>query len=86
MPASTVVIFSNPKNGTPNFLKKPTLAIDLPLKILVWGDAAGKTFVTYNTGEYVLGTLFHRHGLKPPAKMIEEVGKMLDGVAKSAAN
>ena len=34
MPPSTVVIFGNPKNGTPNFLKKPTLAIDLPLKMV----------------------------------------------------
>ena len=49
MPPSTVVIFGNPKSGTPNFLKKPTLAIDLPLKILVWQDDAGKTFVTYNS-------------------------------------
>lgn len=46
MPASTVVVFGNPKAGTPNFLKQPTLAIDLPLKMLVWSDAAGKTFVT----------------------------------------
>lgn len=86
MPASIVVIFGNPKNGTPNFLKKPTLAIDLPLKILVWSDAAGKTFVTYNTGDYVLGTLFGRHGLKPPPNVVAAIGKMLDDVAKSAAN
>jgi hypothetical protein len=86
MPPSVVVIFGNPKTGTPNFLKKPTLAIDLPLKILVWNDAAGKTFVTYNTGDYVLGTLFVRHGLKPPSDIIAAVGKMLGGLAKSAAN
>ena len=75
MPPSTVVIFGNPKSGTPNFLKKPTLAIDLPLKILVWQDDAGKTFVTYNSGSYVLGTLFERHGLKPPPQVIEEQEK-----------
>ncbi len=86
MPPSTVVIFGNPKNGTPNFLKKPTLAIDLPLKMLVWQDAAGKTFVTYNSGDYVLGTLFGRHGLKPPSEVIAAQEKMLEGLAKSAAN
>ena len=86
MPPSTVVIFGNPKSGTPNFLKKPTLAIDLPLKILVWQDDAGKTFVTYNSGSYVLGTLFERHGLKPPPQVIEEQEKILEGLAKSAAN
>ena len=83
-PPSTVVIFGNPKSGTPNFLKKPTLAIDLPLKILVWQDDAGKTFVTYNSGSYVLGTLFERHGLKPPPQVIEEQEKILEGLAKSA--
>jgi uncharacterized protein (DUF302 family) len=86
MPASVVVIFGNPKNGTPNFLKRPTLAIDLPLKILVWDNAAGKTFVTYNTGNYVLGTLFGRHGLKPPSNIIAATGQMLEGLASSAAN
>jgi len=86
MPPSTVVIFGNPKNGTPNFLKKPTLAIDLPLKMLVWQDNAGKTFVTYNRGSYVLGTLFERHGLKPPPEVIAEQEKMLESLAKSAAN
>jgi uncharacterized protein (DUF302 family) len=86
MPASVVVIFGNPKNGTPNFLKSPTLAIDLPLKILVWDDATGKTFVTYNTGDYVLGTQFGRHGLKPPSDIVAASGKMLEGLAKSAAN
>jgi len=86
MPASTVVIFGNPKAGTPNFVKKPTLAIDLPLKMLVWDDASGKTFVTYNTAEYVLGTQFARHGLKPPAKIVAERAKMLNGLAASAAN
>jgi len=86
MPASVVVIFGNPKNGTPNFLKKPTLAIDLPLKFLVWNDPKGKTFITFNTGEYVLGTLFPRHGLKPPAKIVAARAKMLEELAKSAAN
>jgi uncharacterized protein (DUF302 family) len=86
MPASVVVIFGNPKNGTPNLLKRPTLAIDLPLKILVWDNAGGKTFVTYNTGNYVLGTLFGRHGLKPPPNIIAATGQMLAGIASSAAN
>lgn len=85
MPRSTVVIFGNPKNGTPNILKEPTLAIDLPLKILVWQNSAGKTFVTYNTGNYVFGTVFGRHGLKPPVKVIAAQEKILEGLAMSAA-
>lgn len=85
MPPATVVIFGNPKGGTPNFLKKPTLAIDLPLKMLVWESQDGKTFVTYNTGRYVFGEIFGRHGLNPPAKVAENQEKMLSGLAGEAA-
>jgi uncharacterized protein (DUF302 family) len=40
MPKSTVLVFGNPRLGTPVFIKHPTLAIDLPLKALVWQDAS----------------------------------------------
>ncbi len=85
MPPSTVVIFGAPKGGTPNFLKKPTLAIDLPLKALVWQNAEGKVYVTYNSGAYVFGTIFGRHGLKPPAKVQKGQEAMLSGLAAAAA-
>ena len=68
MPPATVVVFCNPAGGTPNFLRVPTLAIDLPLKALVWQDQGGKVFVTYNNGPYLIGTIFPRHGLTPPAE------------------
>lgn len=86
MPPATVVIFGAPKGGTPNFLKKPTLAIDLPLKILVWQNGEGKVFVTYNSGAYVFGTIFGRHGLKPPKSVQKAQEKMLSGLANAAAN
>lgn len=86
MPPATVVVFGNPKGGTPNFLKQPTLAIDLPLKMLVWADGNGQVFVTHNTGPYVFGTLFGRHGLNPPAKVQENMESMLSGLANAAAN
>ena len=63
MPPATVLVFGNPRAGTPAFLQKPTLAIDLPFKALVWEDASGKVSVTYNSAEYVQGTIFPRHGL-----------------------
>jgi len=85
MPPSTVVIFGNPKGGTPNFLKKPTLAIDLPLKMLVWEDKDGQAFVTYNTAAYVFETLYPRHGRKVPAAVIERLEKRLNLFAKQAA-
>lgn len=86
MPPATVVIFGAPKGGTPNFLKKPTLAIDLPLKALVWQNKEGKVFVTYNSGAYVFGTIFGRHGLQPPQKVIKAQEGMLSGLANAAAN
>jgi uncharacterized protein (DUF302 family) len=58
MPAADVYIFGNAKAGTPLMLAAPTLALDLPLKALVWEDAGKQVWVTYNTPEY----LKDRHG------------------------
>jgi uncharacterized protein (DUF302 family) len=58
MPPTKLVIFGSPKAGTPLMLAAPSLAIDLPLKILVWQDGEGKTWLSYNTPEY----LRERHG------------------------
>jgi uncharacterized protein (DUF302 family) len=44
-----VLVFGNLKLGTPGFIAKPTLAIDLPLKALVWAAAAGKVWLSYNS-------------------------------------
>src|SRR5579884_1114552 len=48
-----MLIFGNPKAGTPVMNAAPTSAIDLPLKLLVWQDAAGKVWVSFNTPEYL---------------------------------
>jgi uncharacterized protein (DUF302 family) len=61
MRPTKLLIFGNPKGGTPLMLAAPTIAIDLPLKILIWEDGQGKTWVTYNTAEY----LTERHELPP---------------------
>lgn len=58
MKPTKLVIFGNAKAGTPLMLAAPTLALDLPLKALVWEDAEGKVWVSYNTPEY----LQQRHG------------------------
>jgi uncharacterized protein (DUF302 family) len=84
MPPATVLVFGNPRNGTPGFLRKPTLAIDLPLKALVWEDASGKVSVTYNSGEYVNGTIFLRHGLPTNQQRQERIEKFLGAVTDAA--
>jgi uncharacterized protein (DUF302 family) len=59
MRPTKLVIFGNPKGGTPVMLAAPTLAIDLPLKALAWEDENGKVWVSYNSPEY----LQQRHGV-----------------------
>ena len=53
MRPTQLLIFGNPKAGTPLMIASPTLAIDLPLKALVWEDGEGKVWVTYNSPEYL---------------------------------
>jgi uncharacterized protein (DUF302 family) len=59
MPSTKLLIFGNPKGGTPLMLASPSAALDLPLKILVAEDAQGKVWISYNSAEY----LKERHGL-----------------------
>jgi uncharacterized protein (DUF302 family) len=78
MPPTKLLIFGNPKAGTPLMLHSPTSAIDLPLKILVWEDALGKVWISYNAPEY----LAQRHDL--PAELlgnIAVVGTLASAVA-----
>ena len=58
----TVVIFGNPKAGTFAMTKSATLAIDLPMKALVWQDE-DRVWLTYNTSEYNAKYVLPRHGL-----------------------
>ncbi len=53
MPPTQVLIFGSPKAGTPLMVASPTLAIDLPLKAMVWEDADGTVWVSYNAPEYL---------------------------------
>lgn len=59
MPPTKLLIFGSPKAGTPLMLASPSIAIDLPLKILVWEDPKGKVWISYNSSEY----LQQRHAL-----------------------
>jgi uncharacterized protein (DUF302 family) len=59
MPPTKLLIFGSPKAGTPLMLAAPSIAIDLPLKILVSEDAQGKVWVSYNSPSY----LQERHNL-----------------------
>jgi uncharacterized protein (DUF302 family)/uncharacterized membrane protein YidH (DUF202 family) len=53
MPPTKLLIFGSPKGGTPVMLAVPSIAIDLPLKVLVWEDSSGQVWVSYNTPAYL---------------------------------
>ena len=53
MPPTKLLIFGSPKAGTPLMLAVPSIAIDLPLKVLVWEDSSGNVWVSYNSPAYL---------------------------------
>lgn len=67
MRPTELLLFGSPKAGTPLMTAAPSLAIDLPLKTLVWEDADGKVWVSYNSPEY----LQQRHGI--PADLVKNI-------------
>ena len=67
MPPTKLLIFGNPKGGTPLMLAAPSIAIDLPLKILVAEDSQGQVWISYNSAEY----LKERHGL--PQDLLQNI-------------
>jgi uncharacterized protein (DUF302 family) len=77
MSPTLLIIFGSPNGGTPVMLASPTLALDLPLKALVWEDAGGKVWVSYNSAEY----LKQRHNIPGDlVKNIAVIGPLLQSV------
>jgi len=75
-----LLIFGNPKGGTPLMLAAPSTAIDLPLKALVWEDADGKVWLSYNSPDY----LQQRHGF--PADLEKNIAAIEPLLAQVVAN
>ena len=74
-----MLIFGNPKAGTPLMQAVPASGLDLPLKVLVWEDAQGKAWIAYNRPEYIIA----RHGLPAPlAANLAGVIPLIEGVAR----
>jgi uncharacterized protein (DUF302 family) len=67
MPPTKLLIFGNPKGGTPLMLAAPSAALDLPLKILVAEDSQGKVWISYNSPDY----LKERHGF--PDNLVQNI-------------
>jgi uncharacterized protein (DUF302 family) len=70
MQPSQLLVFGNPRAGTPLMQAVPTAALDLPLKVLVWQDSDGRVWLSYNSADYLQA----RHAA--PAELI----KPIDGI------
>jgi uncharacterized protein (DUF302 family) len=78
MRPTKLLIFGSPRAGTPVMLAVPTIAIDLPLKILVWEDENAKTWISYNAPDY----LRDRHNV--PADLMQNLAVIETLAAKAA--
>jgi uncharacterized protein (DUF302 family) len=78
MPNTKLLIFGSPKAGTPLMLAAPSIAIDLPLKMLVWEDSGGKVWISYNSPAY----LQKRHNV--PQDLMQNIAIVETLAAKAA--
>lgn len=78
---TTVVIFGNPKAGTPLMQASPTAGLDLPLKVLVWQDEAGSAHLTYSEPAWIA----RRHGINAAAPVVAQLTKALQTIVTAAA-
>jgi uncharacterized protein (DUF302 family) len=77
-----LLLFGNPKGGTPLMQDKQTAGIDLPLKALAWEDPDGKVWLTYNEAAWIA----QRHGLgAASAAAVTAIAAGLEKVTKAAA-
>lgn len=77
-----VVLFGNPRGGTALMQANQTIGIDLPLKALVWQDAGGKTWLSYNEPAW----LAKRHGIAEGEPAVVALSRALHGIIAKAAN
>lgn len=81
LPPTEVLMFGNPKLGTPLMQANPAIAIDLPLKVLAWQDQAGKVWIGYTSP----GALKARHAITGQDETFAAMTGVLQGLAKSAS-
>ena len=83
--ARTVVLFGNPRAGTPGMAANPTLAIDLPMRVLVWEDDQGRTFITRSTGADIAERVFARHCVTIPPEGQRNTDAFIEALVRKAA-
>ena len=76
-----LIIFGNARGGTPLMQSLQTVGIDLPLKALVWEDAAGKTWISYNEPSWIA----QRHRIPDAEPVINKMADLLRAIAREAS-
>jgi uncharacterized protein (DUF302 family) len=76
-----LIIFGNARGGTPLMQLAQTVGIDLPLRILVWQDAANNTWLSYNE----LSWIAQRHGVTGAESTIDKMADLLNAIAREAS-
>jgi uncharacterized protein (DUF302 family) len=84
LPPTDLLIFGNPKGGTPLMRSNQTIGIDLPLKALVWQDGKGTTWLSYNDPEWIVQRHGGAGGSEDPVSAISAALKALAASATSA--
>lgn len=79
MPPTKLLLFGSPKGGTPLMLAAPSIAIDLPLKILIWEDKSGSVWVSYNAPGYLESRHALPHELLANIAVIEKLAAAIAG-------
>jgi uncharacterized protein (DUF302 family) len=77
---TVLLIFGNPKGGTPLMQSAPSMGLDLPLKALAWEDATGRTWLAYNDPQW----LAQRHGLGGRPELVQRMSTALDQLTDAA--
>jgi uncharacterized protein (DUF302 family) len=76
-----LIIFGNARGGTPLMQSNQTVGIDLPLKALVWQNAAGKTLISYNEPSWIA----QRHGVAGAEAAVSKMTDLLSAITTTAA-
>ena len=76
-----LIVFGNARGGTPLMQSVQTIGIDLPLKALVWQDAAGKTWISYNEAKWIA----QRHGVPDAEAIVTKMADQLSAISCAAA-
>ena len=74
LPPTQLLIFGNPKMGTPLMASTRSVGIDLPMKVLAWEDEDGKSWIAYNRPDYLAG----RHGITDQVEIVNKMSGALD--------